>query len=41
MPAVEKLFTAKRAVLDKDLNATRLDLKIMQLYTINNNKGYV
>jgi hypothetical protein len=41
MPAVEKVFTAKRAILDKELNATRLDLKIMQLYTINNNKGYV
>lgn len=31
-PAVEKIFTAKQAVLDKNLKAVALDLKMIQLY---------
>jgi len=40
-PAAEKIFTAKQAVLDKNLKAVALDLKMTQLYTLKNNKAYV
>ena len=40
-PAVEKIFTAKQAVLDKNLKAVSLDLKMTQLNTLKNNKAYV
>jgi eukaryotic-like serine/threonine-protein kinase len=40
-PAVEKTFTAKQAVLDRNLKAVALDLKMTQIYTLKNNKAYV
>jgi eukaryotic-like serine/threonine-protein kinase len=41
LPAVEKVFTAKQAALDKNLTAVAVDLKMMQLYTLKNDRGYV
>lgn len=40
-PAVEKMFTAKQAVLDRNLKAVALDFKMTQIYTLKNNKAYV
>lgn len=40
-PAVEQTFSSKRAVLDRNLKAVALDLKMTQIYTLKNNKAYV
>jgi hypothetical protein len=41
MPAFERLFTVSQHVLDKNLKIVPLNLKILQLYTIKGNKGYI
>jgi hypothetical protein len=41
MPAFERLFNVSQHVLDKNLKILPLDLKIMQLYTIMGDKGYI